>query len=70
VEATLVGPAGEMWDDIAILEWPSFDILHDILLSSECQLEADRHRRAALEDWRLIVTTATEQPTESTPAPG
>jgi hypothetical protein len=64
VEATLVGPPGEVWDDIAILEWPSFDVLRDILLSAGYEEEADPHRRAALEDWRLIVTTATELPIE------
>ena len=60
VNATLVGAAGEAWDDIAIVEYPSFDILRRIIESPEYQADAAPHRRAALADWRFIATTSTK----------
>ncbi len=56
VQATLVPPTGEAWDDIAIIEYPSFETLQRIIGSPEYEAEAAPHRRAALEDWRFIAT--------------
>ncbi len=55
--ATLVAPAGEAWDDIAIVEYGSFDMLRRIVESPEYASDAAPHRLAALADWRFIATT-------------
>ncbi|MGI4747866.1 MAG: hypothetical protein ACRYGI_16095 [Janthinobacterium lividum] len=62
VHATLVAPAGEVWDDIAIIEYPSFDALRRIVSSADYAAEAAPHRRAALADWRFFAATKVELP--------
>ena len=59
VRDVLVG-AGERWDDTVIVRYSSFAALRRILQSASYEEEAAPHRRAALADWRFIVTT---QPT-------
>ncbi len=62
VAATVVAPTGEAWDDIAILEYPSFDALRKIIETPEYEAEAAPHRRAALEDWRFVAVLKAELP--------
>lgn len=62
VAGPLVGPPGERWDDMAIVEYPSFETFRRIVLSSEYIAKAAPHRRAALEDLRLIATTKMDMP--------
>lgn len=56
VLASLVGPPDERWDEMAIVEYPSFAIFRSLVESPRYKAEADHHRLAALEDWRLIAT--------------
>ena len=56
VLARVVGPTDERWDEIAIVEYPSFAAFRRITESPEYEAEAAPHRMAALEDWRLIAT--------------
>ncbi len=62
VLATLVPPLGETWHAIAIVEYPSFEVLKRIIDSPEYKSEADPHRRAALEDWRFIASQKMDLP--------
>jgi len=56
VLAQVVAPAGEQWDDIAIVQYPSFAAFRQLTQSPTYLAEADHHRQAALADWRLIAT--------------
>lgn len=57
VMARVVGPPDETWDEIALVRYPSFSTFRRLIESEEYKAQADPHRRAALEDWRLIATT-------------
>ncbi len=57
VLAMLVGPAEEGWDEVAIVEYPSFAVYRSLVESPRYKAEADHHRRAALQDWRQIAAT-------------
>ena len=56
VLARAVGPADERWDEVAIVEYPSFAAFRRVTESPEYEAEAAPHRKAALVDWRLIAT--------------
>ncbi len=56
VLARVVGPTDERWDEIAIVEYPSFAAFRRVTESPEYEAQAAPHRMAALEDWRLIAT--------------
>lgn len=60
--AGIVAPAGEAWDDVAIVEYPSFEAFRTLVESDAYKADADPHRRAALADWRLIATAKMEMP--------
>jgi uncharacterized protein (DUF1330 family) len=62
VRGVLVGAEGENWDNIVIVRYSSFAALRRILESSAYEAEAAPHRRAALADWRFIVTTQPNPP--------
>ena len=62
VHATLVAAAGEIWDDIAIVEYPSFEALQSVVASPAYAVEAAPHRHAALADWRFVAATKTDLP--------
>jgi uncharacterized protein (DUF1330 family) len=62
VRNVLVGGEGEKWDDIVIVRYSSFATLRRILDSSAYEEQAAPHRRAALADWRFIVTTEPNLP--------
>ena len=57
VREVLVGAEGEQWDDIVIVRYSSFAALRRIFQSGAYEEEAAPHRRAALADWRFLVTT-------------
>ncbi|SHN33112.1 hypothetical protein [Chitinophaga sp. CF418] len=56
VGVSLVAPDTEQWDDIAIVEYPDFFTFRHIVDSNAYLTDAEPHRLAALEDWRLIAT--------------
>jgi uncharacterized protein (DUF1330 family) len=60
VSAGIAAPKDEQWDDIVIVEYPSFDTFRRIVESEEYLADAAPHRKAALEDWRLIATNRIE----------
>lgn len=60
--AQLVAPPGEHWDDVAIVEYPSFAVFQRMIESPAYLAEAEPHRRAALADWRLIPTAKADMP--------
>jgi len=62
VLAQVVAPADERWDDMAIVEYPSFAAFRQLTESATYLAEADPHRRAALADWRLIATSKQDLP--------
>ncbi len=62
VAARLVGPSEEQWDDVALVEYPSFAAFRDLVESARYREEASYHRLAALADWRLIATVKAPLP--------
>ena len=62
VLAGVVAPPGEQWDDMAIVEYPDFDSFRKLVESPDYKAKADPHRRAALADWRLILTVKADLP--------
>ena len=56
VAALLVAQADEHWDEIALVEYPSFVAFRRVVDSPRYAMEAAIHRQAALKDWRLIAT--------------
>ena len=57
VQAALVAPADEAWDDVAIVRYPNFAVFRAMIKGADYQARAEPHRRAALADWRLLATT-------------
>ena len=51
---SLVGE--EVWDNVALVEYPNFAAFRKVVESPEYETEAIHHRLAALDNWRLIVT--------------
>ncbi len=62
VRGVLVGQDGEAWDGIVIVRCASFDVLRKILQSPAYEEQAAPHRRAALADWKFLVTTQPDLP--------
>lgn len=56
VGISLVAPDAEQWDDVALVEYPDFSTFRNIVASNAYLENAEPHRLAALEDWRLIAT--------------
>lgn len=54
VTAHLVAPDGAAWDDIALIEYPSFDTFRAIVTSDAYARDAHPHREAALRDWLFL----------------
>jgi hypothetical protein len=52
----LVAPTDEHWDIIALVQYPSFAAFRKVSESPVYLEEAEHHRLAALEDWRLLAT--------------
>lgn len=59
VVASLIGSANETWDDIALVEYPSFAAFRRIVEDPRYKTEAEFHREAALLDSRLIAAVKT-----------
>ena len=51
----LAGPQGAQWDDVAIVEYASYAEFCGVVGSERYREEANHHRLAALEDFRLFV---------------
>lgn len=62
VAMTMVAPADEHWEDVAVVEYPSFEAFRRVVVSDEYDHRCAPHRRAALADWRFLGTTALEFP--------
>ena len=60
--AGIVAAADEHWDDVAIVEYPTFAAFRALVESDAYRTEADPHRAAALADWRLIATSRADLP--------
>lgn len=57
VQASVIAPEGEAWDDAVLVEYPSRKAFVEMVSKPDYQAIA-RHRTAALEDSRLIATVA------------
>ncbi len=57
----VIGPEGEQWDDVALVEYPSVAAFVE-MVSDPIYQACTFHRTAALEDSRLIRTTGMELP--------
>jgi len=55
--ASLIAPVNEHWDEVFIVNWPTFQVFLDVILSKKYQ-EGTFHRTAALLDSRLIMLEA------------
>ena len=62
VHGVLVGADGEAWNDIVIVRYGSFAALRRVLESPAYAEQAAPHRRAALADWKFIMTTRPDLP--------
>jgi uncharacterized protein (DUF1330 family) len=56
VQATVIGPDAERWDDVVLVEYPSRRKFIEMVSQPEYQAAAP-HRTAALADSRLIATS-------------
>ncbi|MDF7814204.1 hypothetical protein [Hymenobacter sp. YC55] len=54
--ATLVAPAGELWDDIALVEYRNLAVFRRWVENPVYATVAEPIRQAALADWRLLMT--------------
>ena len=62
VAGAIVAPDSEQWDVIALVQYPSFAAFRKVSESDIYLQEAEYHRLAALDDLRLIATTAFPTP--------
>ncbi|TCC97964.1 DUF1330 domain-containing protein [Pedobacter frigidisoli] len=58
VKGLLCGREDEQWDAIVLVEYPNLAAFRKITESSEYEAKAEPHRKAALQDWRLIATVS------------
>ncbi len=54
VLASLVNSGDEPWDDVVLVEYGNYAAFREVAESDEYERDAAPHRRAALENWRLI----------------
>ena len=54
VFASLVGSEDEPWDDVVLVEYGNYAAFRDVAESADYERKAAPHRKAALENWRLI----------------
>jgi len=64
VNATVIGPADEVWDDMILVEYPTPQSLGEMRSSSEYQA-IEHHRTAALANSRLFAIGTGEMACES-----
>ena len=55
VIGSIIAPAGESWDEVILVRYPSFTAFREMITNSEYQ-KISRHRAAALEDSRLLIS--------------
>jgi len=55
-QTMVIGPEGEQWDDVLLIQYPSRQAFFD-MLSSEQYRAIGFHRTAALDDSRLVAIT-------------
>jgi hypothetical protein len=60
VLSQLVGAPEGHWDDIALIQYESFDLFRKIVESDAYAAQADPHRTAGLEDWQLLALVPLE----------
>lgn len=65
VTGLLVGPSGEQWDEMVIVEYPDFEAFRKVTESPQYETQATPHRLAALADWRLIAISKIDLPASS-----
>jgi uncharacterized protein (DUF1330 family) len=54
------GPEDERWDRVIVVWYPSLNAFRDMVESERYLREAQPHRVAALEEWRLVVLEEVE----------
>jgi hypothetical protein len=59
---TIIGPADERWDDMALVQYPNFEAFQAVAQSEEYHRDAEPHRQAALENLRLIAIIQRDRP--------
>lgn len=59
---TVIGPAGEGWDEVILVRYPSVKAFLD-MVSKDAYQQIARFRTAALEDSRLVAMRETGTPT-------
>ena len=64
VQATVIAPDAEQWDDALLVEYPSPKAFIEMVSQSDYRAAAP-HRTAALDDSRLIAATTQTFPTAS-----
>lgn len=57
VAARLVGPEQEGWDAVALVDYADIASFRRIVEDPQYLQQAESHRIAALQDWRLLATT-------------
>jgi len=62
-EFNLIGPEGERWDEVFVVEYPSMDAFLEMLRDPVYQ-QAMKHRQAAVEDSRLVRCAPAEAGTQ------
>ena len=62
VAAALAAPDGERWDNIVLVQYPSFAAFRTVTESAKYTTDALPHRKAALADWKLIAATQVPMP--------
>lgn len=62
-EFNLIGPEGERWDEVFVVEYPSMDAFLE-MLRDPVYREAMKHREAAVEDSRLVRCAPAEAGTQ------
>jgi len=60
VQAGLLAPEGEQWDDIVVMQYPDLSSFRRITESAEYLAMARPHRDAALDDYRMMVVGRVE----------
>lgn len=65
VVSNLVAPAGEQWDDMVVIEYPSYAAFRSVVESAQYKSHAAPHRLAALADWRLLATQPQQAPADA-----
>lgn len=58
VTARLVGPPQERWDAVALVTYADITSFQGVVEDPRYLDEAETHRVAALQDWRLLATAA------------